>query len=141
MPKSKLRNKPATCVIKVIHESKTIRVPILVHKQSIDRKLFRTDLPPETLYRECGIGPVAYYYHDPRAKKDSSVPIGRLKESRALAVRVLDDQLRLALAKPDPFNRVGRTHVHRVQKLGIILGLKGHFEERVKRALSQLRKG
>jgi hypothetical protein len=111
-----------------------------MHKLPVDRDLLRTDLPPKATYRECGVGPVMYYYRDPRAKKGSRVPIGRLKQSRALAVRVLDDQLEMALAHRHLFGKSGRAHVHRVLHLAIILGLRGRYEQRVKREIAQRRK-
>jgi hypothetical protein len=55
----------------------------------------------------------------------------------ALAVRVLNDQLKIALAQPHQFSSGGRALVHRVRNLARILGMEDRFEKAVKQALTR----
>ena len=105
------------------------------------RELFRKAdrMPPGTLYHQHGVGPVPYFYRDPRTKTEGRVSIGRLLQDRALAVRVLDDQLKMALARRNLFSRAGRANVAQVRRLAKILGMEKRFEERVSRSLAQSR--
>jgi hypothetical protein len=105
------------------------------------RELFRKAdrMPPGSLYHQLGVGPVRYFYRDPRTKTEGRVSIGRLLQDRALAVCVLDDQLKMALAHRNLFSRAGRADVAQVRRLAKILGMEKRFEERVSRSLAQPR--
>jgi hypothetical protein len=90
-------------------------------------------MPPGTLYQQHGVRPVPYFYRDPRTKVEGRISIGRMLQDRALAVRVFDDQLKMALAHANLYGRVGRAHVARVRVLAKILGIEKRFEEGVDR--------
>jgi len=94
-------------------------------------------MPPGTLYRAIGVRPVPYFYRDPRTKTEGRISIGQMLQDRALAVRVFDDQLKMALAHPNLYGRAGRAHVARVRGLAKILGIEKRFEEGVNRAQSR----
>src|SRR5438876_5814665 len=75
----------------------------------------------------------------PARRPKDACRIGRLLQDRALAVRVLDDQLKMALAHRNLFSRAGRANVAQVRRLAKILGMEKRFEERVSRSLAQSR--
>lgn len=97
------------------------------------REQFRQlDLNPPEKFQQIGVRPVPYLYRDPRTKKEGRISIGRMLQNRALAIRVLDDQTKMALGTGNLFGKGGRKHLNRVRNLAKILGL----EERVERALN-----
>lgn len=99
------------------------------------REYFRNlDRNPPEKYQQMGARPVPYLYRDPRTKKEGRISIGRMLQNRTLAIRVLDDQTKMALGRGNLFGKGGRTHLNRVRNLAKILGL----EERVERAVRPL---
>ena len=92
--------------------------------------------PPEK-YQQMGVRPVPYLYRAPRTKKEGRISIGRMLQNRALAIRVVDDQTKMALGRGNLFGKGGQTHLNRVRNLAKILGLEERVERAVKRVLAR----
>ena len=132
------------CVPNVVVSREQVQIVDIGERESLSRparELFRKAdrMPQGTVYHQHGVGSVPYFYRDPGTKTEGRVSIGSLLQDRALAVRVLDDQLKMALAHRNLFSRAGRANVAQVRRLAKILGMEKRFEERVCRSLAQSR--
>ena len=114
-----------------------------VHEQPVsreERELFRKwdRMPPRSvMYSEFGFRPVPYFFPSPRAENGRPVSMGQMLQDRALAVRVLDDQLAIALRHPHLSSTAGRAIVHKVRNLAKIFGMEERFEKAVNRVLTR----
>ena len=140
-------------VVEVARPSEVIRIgkqkdgkskwKLKIYEQPVSREgreLFRKldRMPPgSVMYYPSGFRPVPYFFRSPRAKNGRPVSMGQMLQDRALAVRVLDDQLAMALGHPHLFSTAGRALVHRVRNLAKILGMEERFEKAVNRALTR----
>ena len=84
--------------------------------------------------QQLGVQPVPYIYRNARGIKGRQVTIGQMLQDPALAVRVLDDQLKMALGQPHLFSS-GDGRSCAVSQSGADTRHGGRFKKAVNQAL------